>query len=655
MKIVYRATDSIEADPADEECMQLPALDFDRSPCTGYTRAHWEAVADGMLVRAWRWASPMGARLDLPGTASGSGVRSDGLEGFARTFLAAAFRVAGAGGADPHGWLSRYRSGLVAGTATPGAEDVESWPVIRDYDVFGQPMVESASVALSLRLTRPWLWDKLSAEQQDRVADWLRGALTSVPAPNNWYLFPFTVAGFLEAVGRGDQLTAQVRERALRLLDNWYVGQGWYTDGDGGSFDHYNGWALHLYPVLDEFLQSREASAGKDGSAGERLYKHLLGFGHFFGGNGAPVYYGRSMTYRFAASAAVGLGAVTGDTPLTPGASRRVLSGSLKHFLDRGALDGRGLLSLGWYGEHAATLQPYSGPSSPYWASKAFVALLAPPEDPLWTEREDPAPVETEDHVIPLEAPGFLLQSTQEDGVVRLHNHGNDHLRATNGEAGSESNPLYSRWAYSTHTGPSAPENQADNDVAVLWRGARGVRTRVHALGTGAEHGVGWAASWHRPIFPGRAAAYPGLRVTSVVVVFGAAELRIHVVSGAPKGASLQSSGWAAPRHAADVSSILLPQVGWTASDVVTAPAGTAYGISARIPLLHADLAPDRRQVFVSLASLSGSAVSADLVTSVEDLRVTSEQVSFRWAEHDAAVTVALAPVSIAVEEVSGR
>ena len=84
-----------------------PNQNRELSPYTGYTRAHGEAVADGLLTAAWRWATPRGGLLNLPGRPSASGVRSDGLEGFARTFLAAAFRVAGAGGEDPRGWLER--------------------------------------------------------------------------------------------------------------------------------------------------------------------------------------------------------------------------------------------------------------------------------------------------------------------------------------------------------------------------------------------------------------------------------------------------------------------------------------------------------------------------------------------------------------------
>lgn len=90
----------------------LPADDRALSPHTGLSRAHWEAAADGMLRAALRYATPGHGLIDLPGPPSRSGVRPDGLEGFARTFLLAALRVAGAGGADPYSFLPRYPLGL---------------------------------------------------------------------------------------------------------------------------------------------------------------------------------------------------------------------------------------------------------------------------------------------------------------------------------------------------------------------------------------------------------------------------------------------------------------------------------------------------------------------------------------------------------------
>ncbi|MER6357964.1 DUF2264 domain-containing protein [Streptomyces sp. NPDC001634] len=625
---------------------ELPPEDRESSPCTGYTRAHWEAVADGLLASVWRWSTPGGALLDLPGRPSRSGVRSDGLEGFARTFLAAAFRVAGANGDDPHGRLERYAHGLAAGTRTPGRDDIESWPVILDHDVQGQPMVESASVALGLRLTAPWLWKNLDDEVQDRAEEWLRGALRHSPAPNNWYLFPYTVAGFLESVGRGDAQTAAARQRALDLLEGWYRGDGWYADGDGRAFDHYNGWALHLYPVLDAHLAGdAEASA----LHGARLREHLDGFSLMFGADGAPVHFGRSLSYRFAASAAVGLGAVTGHTPLTPGTSRRLISGSLRYFLDRGALTEDGLLGLGWHGPHDATLQTYSGPASPYWASKAFVSLLAPAGHPLWTAREESAPVEEADRVLALPAPGLLVQTTRADGIVRLHNHGSDHVRPHEGESAAEDDPHYGRQAYSTRTGPTAPGNVADNHLSVEVNGRGSVRRRIHPLGAGHGDGWGWAASWHRPVFVAGPPMVPGLRVESVTVVRGRYELRVHRVAGAPDGARVTHTGWATGPDEPVVSA-LHGLYGWDdGPEAARAPQGTAYTRWAQVPRLSGRAGGT--SVHVCLAALTAEPDPAPLADAVTAVAVDGDGVEVTWACDGARSRVTFRPWSVSLLE----
>ena len=593
----------------------LPPDDRDLSPHTGYTRWHWEATADGLLAAVWRWASPCGARLDLPGRPSANGAVSDGLEGYARTFLAAAFRAAGGG--DPRDWLGRYAQGLAAGTA----EGDEQWPPILGRYERGQPMVESASIALGLRLTRPWLWDHLDEGVQDRAEEWLRGALRHVPWPNNWYLFPFTVAGFLESVGRGDAETARARTRALELLETWYRGQGWYTDGDGRAFDHYNGWALHLYPVLDNHL------AGVSTPHDDRLREHLESFSLLFGGDGAPIHFGRSLTYRFAAASAVALGAVTGHTPLAPGVSRRLLSGSLRYFLDRGAIGGNGLLSLGWHGPHEPTIQFYSGPASPYWASKAFVCLLAPEDHPLWTAYEEPAPSEGPDRVVSVPAAGLLIQSSR--GIVRLHNHGSDHVRTHEAESASDEDPHYGRQAYSTSTGPSF--DVADNHFAVVVDGVRSVRRRIHPLGAGHGDGWGWAASDHRPAFTPGPPTVPGLRVESVTVAVGATELRVHRVVGAPHGAAVEQTGWATD------DSVLHPLHGWDDQDEVDAPHGTAFTPSVRIPRLTGSARGTA--VYVALAALTPTAERPTA-------HVTSTAVDVRWAD-GARTTITFDPLAV--------
>ncbi|NUT47872.1 MAG: DUF2264 domain-containing protein [Saccharothrix sp.] len=563
--------------------MKLPDHDRNPSPHTGFTRDHWVATADALLDSAWRYASPDQAFLDLPGRPSRSGVRSDGLEGYARTFLAAAFRTAH--GDDPHNWLERYATGLVAGTAG-------EWPAITDV---GQPMVESASIALGLRLTKPWLWDKLSETQQDRAEAWLREALNHVPAANNWYFFPYTVAAFLEAAGRGDSETQQAKRRAMDLLRGWYVGDGWYSDGDGRAFDHYNGWALHLYPALDAHLNNQPITT--------HLKEHLASFHLLFGADGAPIYFGRSLTYRFAAASAIALGAVTGETPLSPGHSRYLISTNLKYFLDRGALE-NGLLSLGWHGPHEATLQPYSGPASPYWASKAFVCLLAGPDHPLWTAREE---LRNEDQTLALPGPGLLIQ--RHNGVTRLHNHGSDHVRPFEGEYATDDDPLYSRFAYSTASGPTSAHNPADNHISLVIRGGRSVRRRIHPLGARDN----WAASWHRPVFDAHQPMVPGLKIESVTAVWDDQELRIHRVIGAPPGTRAELTGWAT-----DVPSPLMAVRGWTGVGWQAAPQGTAFTGSVSVPTLTADI--EGTVTLVAVAVLNGTIADVDWDSRVEQI-----------------------------------
>ena len=118
------------------------------------------------------------------------------------------------------------------------------------------------------------------------------------------------------------------------------------------------------------------------------------------------------------------------------------------------------------------------------------------------------------------------MQSTGADGLVRLHNHGSDHVRPEQGERHAEEDPLYARFAYSTGTGPTARDNAADNHLALQLPGRPGewsVRRRIQPLGAGSapDGSWGWAASWHRPVFPPGGPSVPALWVESVTVVRG--------------------------------------------------------------------------------------------------------------------------------------
>lgn len=614
--------------------IELPPEDRVLSPHTGWTRSHWETVADHLLSCVGRYAGPEHALVPLPGgRPSISGRRSDALEGYARTFLLAAFRVAGAGGEDPAGLMRKYAQGLAAGTRTPTTEcdladgDQVSWPQIAERP---QALVEAASIAVALRLTRPWLWDRLDGRTREQVRAWLAPGVRPSPIDNNWWLFPAMVGGFLVDAGLDPDGSAQSAvDRGLAKIEQWYLGDGWYTDGRPRAFDHYNGWAFHLYPVLHAHLSGDRRLLD---TYGPRLADHLAGYARTFGADGAPMHQGRSLIYRFAAAAPLWTGALTGHTPLAPGATRRLASGALRYFVDGGALDANGLLPLGWFGPYEPMVQTYSGPASPYWASKGFLGLLLPADHPVWTAVEEPGPAETADAVVALPRPGWLIQSTAADGVVRLHNHGSDDQPA---DQVLPDNPLYSRLTYSTATGP-AFHGLPDGHLGLVVDGEVSERGRIRPLGAG----DGWAASTHRPRVGGR--ELPGTTVTSLVLASGADEVHVHLVSGAEPGTGVRHSGWAVAGTAAGtgtegllawgtvtdpagrrVTCALENIAGFTEAAAHRLPGGTAFGTDGAVPVLTGSTGPGT-SVFVSASRLDRSAPRSfpDLDVHVDGTRI---------------------------------
>ncbi|WP_258563265.1 DUF2264 domain-containing protein, partial [Streptomyces phytophilus] len=529
-------------------------------------RARWERAADDLLLAVRPYATDEHSLIDLPGVPSVSGRLSDGLEGFARTFLLAAFRLAGAAGADPHDLAGWYAAGLAAGT---DPHHPRRWPAFAECN---QAKVEAASIALALHETRPWIWDRLPAKVQQRILDWLAPMVGDPMPGNNWVWFQ----GVTEAFARtaGGAWRQQDLDRTIALTDGWYAGDGWYSDGlTGGerrNFDHYNGWAMHLYPLWFCRILGDAAPAGLLDRYRTRLHRFLADQRLLYGANGSPVVQGRSLTYRHAALAPLWTGALFDATPLAPGETRALANRVLDHFTANGATDGRGLLTLGWHRPYRGILQAYSGPASPYWASKGFIGLALPPGHPVWTEPEAVPAVEQADFTRSLPAPRWLASGTAADGVVRVVNHGGDH--ADPGRLHAD-DPCYARFAYSTHTAPETPGDPTagdgscadadplDNAVVLLDPAGRASHRRPSArVSIGETTAVSrsrahWPADTAWDPFGGPDCAYvPGPWLTVGSALRGSVEVRaVRVDPGAgdapgEEGAAghvLRVGGWA--------------------------------------------------------------------------------------------------------------
>jgi hypothetical protein len=607
-------------------------------------RSHWERTADRLLLAVRPYATGRHALIDLPGVPSHNGAHSDGLEGFARTFLLAGFRLAGADGEDPHHLAEWYAAGLAAGT---DPTHPERWPTFTERN---QAKVEAASIALALHETRPWIWDRLTDRVRQQILAWFGEMVGDAMPGNNWIWFQAVTEAFARTAG-GDW-RQQDLDRTIALTDGWYVGGGWYSDGLTGAerrnFDHYNGWAMHLYPLWFCRILGDAAPTGLLDRYRARLRRFLADQRLLIGGNGSPLIQGRSLTYRHAALASLWTGALFDATPLAPGETRALASRTLDHFTRHGAADEHGLLTLGWHRPFRGVLQGYSGPASPYWAGKGFIGLALPPDHPVWTEPETPLAVEREDFTRTLTAPGWLVSGTASDGVVRVVNHGGDHADPARPHS---DDPCYARLAYSTHAAPETPGDPTakphaeagagpiDNTAALLDAAGRASHrrpaTRISLDGATAvsRSRAHWPADATWDVFGGPDTAYAlGPWITVGSALRGSVEVRAVRVDPAradpdEPGGTLRIGGWALavdtaqqePRPAGErpgtarvagaegLVSLVVGLQGLPRATVVSATDTNALGAASATPVVDSDGPVVHGAAYVALIHLGGT------------------------------------------------
>jgi hypothetical protein len=578
-------------------------------PETEWTRADWLQFADGVLAAARRHASAGHALITPPGPEGGYGRAVDGLEGFARTFLLAGFRISGECGAGPvaTGLAEWFAKGLAAGTdpASP-----ERWVRLDEHP---QAKVEAASIALILDLTRPWIWDRLDPGVRERVTAYLAPAVGDPTYPRiNWVWFRLVVQTFLRSVG--GPWSAADMEEDLATHDTFARADGWLSDGPQRAFDHYTGWALHLYPALwARMAGAADLAAGRRERDIAALDRFLQDAVALVGADGSPLLQGRSLIYRFAAAAPFWVGGLAGVPSLDPGLLRHAAESVVRHFAERGVPDRDGLLTLGWHGAWPRLAQSYSGPASPYWASKGLLGIALPADHPLWTAPAQPLPIRTGDTLRAVRAPGWIISGTRADGIVRVVNHGTDH--EVEGSTAGDS-PLYARIGYSTATAPVLDEDgwtaPADQSVVLIDAAGRHThRAGLHTLEVRVEDAagseVGIAASTARAHWvdaePGgrdhgsgrTGPSQPAADVTVVSLVRGPWELRLARIDRLAEGVDaaalrLRVSGW--PVTGDRLISRLRPVQGEPVTGVAVHPHGGPFGAPVRVPWLEYPVRP---------------------------------------------------------------
>ena len=168
----------------------------------------------------------------------------------------------------------------------------------------GQPLVDAAYIAESFLRAYEQLWLPLDETTKKRYIEEFTLLRRIDPPYTNWLLFSSTIESFLAKAGA--PYDAYRVNSAIRKVEEWYTGDGWYSDGPAFAFDYYSSYVFH--PMYLETLQ-----AMKDANAYTRLHyakyytralrraqKYSLILERFISPEGTFPVFGRSIPYRMA-------------------------------------------------------------------------------------------------------------------------------------------------------------------------------------------------------------------------------------------------------------------------------------------------------------------------------------------------------------------
>lgn len=396
------------------------------------SRSDVEAALKALVNPVERYRSQGGARIRLDTAGAHFDQASADLEGYSRLLWGLA--SAQVGGADWIDWVPIAR-GLANGCD----------PTHREYwgNVFdrSQRLVELAAIGFALRLVPDKLWTPLSAHERSNVATYLLKGHCSDYVANNWMFFRLILSMGLRHVGI--DVDKSLDEKYVRELDRFYLGDGWYQDGDTRRADHYVPFAFHFYGLILAVLD------GGDWTSRYRERASLIAsdIGHWFADDGASLCFGRSMTYRFAIAGFFGAMALTGEEAMSFGQQKGYFLRNLRWWAKQPFAARDGILAVGYAYQNLIMSEPYNSGQSPYWALKAFLPLMLPGSHPFWASEEEECPVRampsTQRKI------GFVIANQPGDAVAlssgQQSNLGNGFLRF-----GPEK---YAKFAYSARFG----------------------------------------------------------------------------------------------------------------------------------------------------------------------------------------------------------
>ena len=263
----------------------------------------------------------------------------------------------------------------------------------------GQTLVDAAYIAESFVRGYDSLWVPLDEVTKARYIDEFTRLRREDPPYTNWLLFASTIESFLAKVGA--PFDAYRVSMAVRKVEEWYVGDGWYSDGQGSfAFDYYSSYVFHaMYlETLQNMIDARRKGWGINypkfhATALKRAQKYGIILERFISPEGTLPVFGRSIPYRLAALQPLAMLAWKEWLPkeLSPAQVRCAITATMHRMFDGHAnFNEGGFLVIGYCGSQPGVADWYTNNGSLYITSTVFLPLGLPASHPFWTAPDEP-------------------------------------------------------------------------------------------------------------------------------------------------------------------------------------------------------------------------------------------------------------------------
>jgi len=264
-------------------------------------------------------------------------------------------------------------------------------PLSKDYLNFrteSQPIVDAAFMAHAFLRATQQLWEPLDSLTKQRFILEFKSLRNRKAGYNNWLLFAGITEAFLMKIG--EQYDPARIDFAFQKMKEWYVGDGWYKDGEKFAMDYYNSYVIQpmLVDMLSVMVEKKMASQQEYDEALKRMIRFAEFQERIISPEGTYPPLGRSLTYRIASFQALSQIALMQKLPdeIAPAQVRCALTKVMHTIFDAsGTFSNEGWLQLGLVGHQPSIADQYTSTGSLYLCTTGFLALGLPAENNFWS------------------------------------------------------------------------------------------------------------------------------------------------------------------------------------------------------------------------------------------------------------------------------